>query len=151
MNFVIDSDACVACLACVRVCPTDAIAVAPDASMVRVIDEACIRCGLCVPECPHDAVQVSGELGRAVAIAAEGTGILILGTESAAHYYPQQPEQVVNACYAAGFRVVSRGVIGDELVANEYLKLWRSGQYGTLIRSSDPVVVDAIRSGFPAC
>ena len=149
MNFVIDSDACVACLACVRVCPTDAIAVAPDASMVRVIDEACIRCGLCVPECPHDAVQVSGELGRAVAIAAEGTGILILGTESAAHYYPQQPEQVVNACYAAGFRVVSRGVIGDELVANEYLKLWRSGQYGTLIRSSDPVVVDAIRSGFP--
>ena len=149
MNFVIDSDACVACLACVRVCPTDAIAVAPDASMVRVIDEACIRCGLCVPECPHDAVQVSGELGRAVAIAAEGTGILILGTESAAHFYPQQPEQVVNACYAAGFRVVSRGVIGDELVANEYLKLWRSGQYGTLIRSSDPVVVDAIRSGFP--
>ncbi|HEV8600166.1 MAG TPA: diguanylate cyclase [Gemmatimonadales bacterium] len=149
MNFVIDSDACVACLACVRVCPTNAIAVAPDASMVRVIDEACIRCGLCVPECPHDAVQVTGELGRAVAIAAEGTGILILGTESAAHFYPVQPEQVVNACYAAGFRVVSRGVIGDELVASEYLKLWRSNLDGTLIRSSDPVVVEAIRSGYP--
>ena len=84
MNFVIDGDACVACLACVRVCPTNAIAVSPDASVVRVLDESCIRCGLCVPECPHGAVQVSGELGRAVAIAAEGTGILILGTESAA-------------------------------------------------------------------
>lgn len=149
MNFVIDSDACVACLACVRVCPTNAIAVTPDASMVRVIDETCIRCGLCVPECPHDAVQVSGELGRAVAIAAEGTGVLILGTESAAHFYPVLPEQVVNACYAAGFRVVSRGVIGDELVAGEYLALWRSNQYGTLIRSTDPVVVDAIRAGYP--
>ncbi|HEV8150434.1 MAG TPA: diguanylate cyclase [Gemmatimonadales bacterium] len=149
MNFVIDSDACVACLACVRVCPTNAIAVAPDASMVRVIDETCIRCGLCVPECPHDAVQVSGELGRAVAIAAEGTGVLILGTESAAHFYPVLPEQVVNACYAAGFRVVSRGVIGDELVANEYLRLWRSNTYGTLIRSTDPVVVEAIRAGYP--
>ena len=97
--------------------PTDAIAVAPDGSMVHVLDESCIRCGLCVPECPHDAVQVSGELGRAVAIAAEGTGVLILGTESAAHFYPVMPEQVINACYAAGFRVVSRGVIGDELVA----------------------------------
>ncbi|HLB54496.1 MAG TPA: diguanylate cyclase [Gemmatimonadales bacterium] len=151
MNFVIDSDACVACLACVRVCPTNAIAVAPDASMVRVIDESCIRCGLCVPECPHDAVLVSGELGRAVAIAAEGAGILILGTESAAHFHPVFPEQVVNACYAAGFRAVSRGVIGDELVAAEYLRLWRGNAYrdGTLVRSTDPVVVDAIRAGYP--
>ena len=149
MNFVIDGDACVACLACVRVCPTNAIAVTPEASMVRVLDESCIRCGLCVPECPHDAVLVSGELGRAVAIAAEGTGILILGTESAAHFYPVTPEQVVNACYAAGFRVVSRGVIGDELVAAEYLRLWRDGSWGTLIRSTDPVVVDAIRTRYP--
>ena len=80
MNFVIDGEACVACLACARVCPTNAIAVAPDASWVRVLDESCIRCGLCVPECPHDAVLVTGELGHAVAVAAEGTGILILGT-----------------------------------------------------------------------
>jgi diguanylate cyclase (GGDEF)-like protein len=133
----------------VRVCPTNAIAVTPEASMVRVLDESCIRCGLCVPECPHDAVLVSGELGRAVAIAAEGTGVLILGTESAAHFYPVTPEQVVNACYAAGFRVVSRGVIGDELVAAEYLRLWRDGSWGTLLRSTDPVVVDAIRTRYP--
>lgn len=151
MNFVIDGDACVACLACARVCPTNAIAVAPDASLLRVMDESCIRCGLCVPECPHDAVLVEGEVGRAVAIAAEGTGILILGTESAAHFYPVTPEQVVNACYAAGFRVVSRGVIGDELVAGEYLRLWRDAAWpgGTLIRSTDPVVVDAVRTGYP--
>ena len=149
MNFVIDGDNCVACLACTRVCPTNAISVSPDASLVRVLDEACIRCGLCVPECPHDAVMVSGELGRAVAIAAEGAGVLILGTESAAHFYPVTPEQVINACYAAGFRVVSRGVIGDELVAAEYLRLWRDGTWGTLVRSTDPVVVDAIRGRYP--
>ncbi len=151
MNFVINGDTCVACLACVRVCPTNAIAVAPNAATVRVIDEACIRCGLCAPECPHDAVEVSGELGRAVAIAAEGTGILVLGTECAAHFYPVLPDQVVNACYAAGFRLVSRGVIGDELVAAEYLRLWRANGFpgGTLIRSTDSVVVDAIRSQYP--
>lgn len=149
MNFVIVDEACVGCLACARVCPTNAIAVAPDASWVRVMDEACIRCGLCVPECPHDAVSVTGELGHAVAAAAEGTAALILGTECAAHFYPATPEQVVNACYAAGFRVVSRGVIGDELVAMEYLQLWRSETWGTMIRSTDPVVVDTVRTDFP--
>jgi diguanylate cyclase (GGDEF)-like protein len=149
LNFVIDDDACVECLACARVCPTNAIAVAPDASWVRVLDEACIRCGLCVPECPHGAIEVTGELGHAVAIAAEGTGILILGTESAAHFYPATPEQVVNACYGAGFRVVSRGVIGDELVAMEYLRLWRAEAWATMIRSTDPVVVDTVRADFP--
>jgi diguanylate cyclase (GGDEF)-like protein len=149
VNFVIDAESCVGCLACARVCPTNAIAVAPDASWVRVLDEACIRCGLCVPECPHGAVEVAGELGHAVAIAAEGTGALILGTESAAHFYPATPEQVVNACYAAGFRVVSRGVIGDELVAMEYLRLWRTETWGTMIRSTDPVVVDTVRAEYP--
>ncbi|MEO8449173.1 MAG: diguanylate cyclase [Gemmatimonadota bacterium] len=149
MNFVIDDDACVRCLACVRVCPTEAIAVAVDASWVQIVDESCIRCGLCVPECPHDAIDVNGQLGHAVAIAAEGTGALILGTECAAHFFPATPEQVVNACYAAGFRLVSRGVIGDELVAAEYLRLWESEAWGTMLRSTDPVVVDTVRSEYP--
>ena len=121
MIFSIDSASCVACLACVRVCPADAVAV--EDPRVRIIDQACIKCGLCVPACPHDAIEVSGELGRAIAVAARERGVLILSPEAAAHFYPATPEQVVNACYAAGFRSVTRGVIGDELVAAEYLKL----------------------------
>ena len=107
MIFSIDSASCVACLACVRVCPTEAVAV-EDLS-VRIVDEACIRCGLCVPACPHDAIDVSGEIGRALQIAASGTGVLILSPEAAAHFYPSSPEQVINACYAAGFRSVYPG------------------------------------------
>ena len=132
MNFAIDPERCVACLACVRVCPTDAISVT-DAVLVaggeakpllQVVDEACIRCGDCLPACPHDAVRVSGEIGRALAIVSQGDAVLILSPDSAAHFYPATPEQVINAAYAAGFRTVTRGVIGDELVAAEYLRLW---------------------------
>jgi diguanylate cyclase (GGDEF)-like protein len=150
LNFVIDAELCVSCLACVRVCPTDAIVVAADEPLLlQIDDEACIRCGQCLPTCPHGAVKVNGEIGRTLAIASQGDGVLILSPESVAHFYPATPEQVINACYAAGFRAVTRGVIGDELVAAEYLKLWEEEPWGTLIRSTDPVVVDTVRFQFP--
>jgi len=150
LNFVIDPELCVACLACVRVCPTDAIAVAAEEPLLlQVEDEPCIRCGQCLQACPHGAVKVNGEIGRALVIAAQGDGVLILSPESVAHFYPATPEQVINACYSAGFRAVTRGIIGDELVAAEYLKLWEEEPWGTLIRSTDPVVVDTVRLQFP--
>jgi diguanylate cyclase (GGDEF)-like protein len=149
LNFVIDAEACVACLACVRTCPTDAIAVAGEAPLLQIVDELCIRCGQCFAACPHEAVKVGGEVGKALAIAAQGNGVLILSPEAAAHFYPASPEQVVNACYEAGFRTVSRGVIGDELVAAEYLRLWEEEQWGTMVRSTDPVVVDTVRARYP--
>ena len=151
VNFAIDPEQCVACLACVRVCPTDAISVTSGEAkpLLQVVDEACIRCGDCLPACPHDAVRVSGEIGRALAIAGQGDGVLILSPESAAHFYPATPEQAINAAYAAGFRTVTRGVIGDELVAAEYLRLWEEEGWGTIIRSTDPVVVDTIRTQYP--
>ena len=129
MNFVIDAELCVACLACVRVCPTDAIAVsAEEPLLVQIEDEPCIRCGQCLQVCPHGAVKVNGEIGRALAIAAQGEGVLILSPESVAHFYPATPEQLINACYAAGFRAVTRGVIGDELVARALVHLARRAE-----------------------
>jgi diguanylate cyclase (GGDEF)-like protein len=145
--FSIDPASCVACLACVRVCPTGAVEVQDP--LVRIVDESCIRCGLCLPACPHGAIAVTGELGRAMAVASRGEGALVLSPESVAYFYPATPEQIVNACYAAGFRQVTRGVIGDELVAAEYLRLWREEDWGTMIRSTDPVVVDSVRRDFP--
>jgi diguanylate cyclase (GGDEF)-like protein len=150
LNFVIDAELCVASLACVRVCPTDAVVVVADEpQLLQIDDDACIRCGQCLPACPHGAIKVNGDIGRALAIASQGEGVLILSPESVAHFYPATPEQVINACYMAGFRAVTRGVIGDELVAAEYLRLWHEEPWGTLIRSTDPVVVDAVRLQFP--
>ena len=150
MHFKIDPERCVACLACVRVCPSDAVAV--EDQKVWIVDEACTRVGLCLPACPHDAIIAVGDATRALEFALSHKAVLILSVESAAWFYPATPEQVVNACYAAGFGTVHRGVLGDELVAKEYLDLWAEegwGQGGTIIRSTCPVIVETIKHQYP--
>jgi diguanylate cyclase (GGDEF)-like protein len=147
VDYRIAPDRCVACLACVRVCPADAVGV--EGQQVWIVDQACTRCGVCVPACPHEAIQAIGDLDRAEALAAGRDAALILSVESAAYYFPATPEQVVNACYAAGFRVVHRGVLGDELVAEQYLRLWNDTGWGTLIRSTCPVVTAFVRVRYP--
>ena len=84
-----------------------------------------------------------------MALAKGGEAVLILSVESAAHFYPATPEQVVNACYAAGFRAVHRGVLGDELVARQYRELLVDEGWGTIIRSTCPVVVETVRTQYP--
>ncbi|HJS43748.1 MAG TPA: diguanylate cyclase [Gemmatimonadales bacterium] len=150
MDYKIDPDLCVACLACVRVCPSDAVAV--ENEKVWIVEEACTRVGLCLPACPHEAIIAVGDSTRALDLAQSRKAVLILSVESAAHFYPATPEQVVNACYAAGFSVVHRGVLGDELVAKAYLDLWAEegwGERGTVIRSTCPVIVETIRNQYP--
>jgi diguanylate cyclase (GGDEF)-like protein len=147
VDFKIDPEKCVACLACVRVCPADAVAV--EEQRVWIVDEACTRCGLCLPACPHDAITASGDHVRALELAMGGEAVLILSVESAAHFYPATPEQVVNACYASGYRAVHRGVLGDELVARQYQELLADEGWGTIIRSTCPVIVETVRNQYP--
>src|SRR2546425_10239406 len=147
VDFRIEPARGVACMACVGVCPAAAVAV--EGQQVRIVDEACTRCGLCLPACPHDAIVAKGDVTRALELAIGGRAALILSVESAAYFYPATPEQAVNACYAAGFRTVPRGVLGGELVAREDLALWADDGLGTGIRSTRPVVVGTVRAQYP--
>ena len=104
-------------------------------------------CGQCVPACPHDAIEAHGDLARAAAVAAGGNGALILAPEAAAHFYPAKPEQVVNACQAAGFRVVTRGVIGVQ-VSTGALSKEAAQAHG--LPNTNGAVLSQITAGGPA-
>ncbi|MDH5805514.1 MAG: 4Fe-4S binding protein, partial [Gemmatimonadota bacterium] len=147
MLFEINQEACVACLACVRVCPTTAIEA--DEARLTIAQDSCVRCGMCLPACDHGAVELRGDLYTALTDAVMGEAVLILGVEAEVFFYPAVPEQLINAAHRAGFRWVYRGVIGDELVAGEYRKLWKSMSSGTMIRSTCPVVIETIRRDYP--
>lgn len=108
-----------------------------------------MRVGACVPACPHDAIDVIGDVAQVRRLAEQGDAILIMSVETAVWFYPVAPEQVVNAAYALGFRAVHHGVTGDELVAAEYCRLLEDDGWGTMIRSTCPVLVEKVRREYP--
>jgi diguanylate cyclase (GGDEF)-like protein len=141
------NDKCTACMACVRVCPVEAISVS--GSEVEIVGETCIECGLCVPACYHDAIDVLGEVDRCRAALDDGRAVLILPTEVSVYFYPATPEQVINACFEAGFERIYFESLGDELVAAEYMKAWSADRGGSWIRSTSPIVVNYCRTKLP--
>ena len=54
---VVDTTLCVACGACMEVCPRGAITVWKGSYSV-VDDALCIGCGLCAKECPASVIRV---------------------------------------------------------------------------------------------
>ncbi|MEE9207237.1 MAG: diguanylate cyclase [Gemmatimonadota bacterium] len=141
------NDKCTRCMACVRVCPVDAIAVTDDE--VRIVGDACIECGLCVPSCFHAAIDVTGQIAECRAAIEAGLAVLILPSEAFVFFFPATPEQLMNACYAAGFHDVYVESLGDELVAREYLRIWHERKRRGMVRSTSPVVVDYCRAQLP--
>ena len=56
INYTIDTDKCVGCTACKKVCPVDCIT--GKVKEAHVIDQkACIKCGQCFDICKFDAVR----------------------------------------------------------------------------------------------
>ncbi len=76
--------------------------------------------------------------------------LLVLPSEAFVYFYPANPEQVINAAQRAGFERVYFEQLGDELVALEYLRIWRENEEKrTWIRSTSPLVIEYCRARHP--
>lgn len=53
----VDTDSCVACGCCAKVCPREAIAVYKGVA-ARVDLERCVGCGKCVKACPASVIAI---------------------------------------------------------------------------------------------
>ncbi|MBL4907820.1 MAG: 4Fe-4S binding protein [Sneathiella sp.] len=58
----INKEACTLCMACVSICPADAMRDTPDKPQLRLVESACVQCGLCVNTCPESALTLSPRL-----------------------------------------------------------------------------------------
>lgn len=53
----LDEEACIECGACISLCPTDALKLGEDYSIVFSEDE-CVYCEACIPPCPTSALSL---------------------------------------------------------------------------------------------
>lgn len=54
----VDRQACSLCMACVGVCPANALQDGQGAPALRFIEKNCVQCGLCANTCPEDAIRL---------------------------------------------------------------------------------------------
>lgn len=53
----LDEESCIDCGACISLCPTDALSLDKDYSLV-LDEEKCVYCEICIPACPVRALDV---------------------------------------------------------------------------------------------
>jgi len=54
----VDRDACTLCMACVSVCPSDALHAGGDTPALRHVEWNCVQCGACEAACPEQAIKL---------------------------------------------------------------------------------------------
>ena len=55
----VDRDACTLCMACVSVCPVNALSDGQELPQLNFHEAQCVQCGLCDTACPEDAITLS--------------------------------------------------------------------------------------------
>lgn len=83
---IVDSNACVLCLTCMRICPHGAVRIDNEKKAASISIVSCQRCGICVSECPAKAItlpnysdeQITADIGekpRVTVLACENSTI----------------------------------------------------------------------------
>ena len=61
-EIVLDTNKCTLCLACISLCPTDALQDNADRPEVNFTEISCIQCGICANTCPEKAIKLQPRL-----------------------------------------------------------------------------------------
>jgi len=138
---------CRECYACIRACPVKAVKMAD--GQVDIIEERCVYCGRCTVACPGSSLEL-GDIGAAYGFLAEGRRtVAILAPEYPASFYPMSSEQLAFLIELAGFYGHEDTVLGEELVARQYLRHFAAGHDFPVIRSTCPAAITWVEKYYP--
>jgi two-component system NtrC family sensor kinase len=139
---------CRRCYTCVRSCPVKAIRIVD--GQASVVTERCIACGRCTTVCSQNAKTYVSGVEYTLSLLDGGAVVAALIAPSyPAEFAEMEPEQVIGALRAAGFRYVVEVARGADLVAQAYEDLLRGDPDGSWIATACPAIVERIRKYHP--
>jgi signal transduction histidine kinase/iron only hydrogenase large subunit-like protein len=139
---------CRRCYTCVRSCPVKAIRIVD--GQASVVPERCIACGRCTTVCSQNAKTcVSGVEQTLALLDGGGPVAALLAPSYPAEFVGVEPERVIGALRAVGFRYVIEVARGADLVSAAYQKLLSDDPTGSWIATACPAIVERIRKYHP--
>lgn len=142
---------CRRCYTCVRQCPAKAIKV--EGGQAAVLADRCIACGNCVKVCAQKAKRVQDDTQDVWAMLRGDRPVFaIVAPSFAAAFDGVEPGRVVAAIRALGFAEVWEAAFGAELVAPEYIRLYKEARRTgvPVIATPCPAVVTFVEKFLPA-
>ena len=61
-SIIVDTNKCTLCLACISLCPTNALEDNADKPELNFTENACIQCGICMNTCPEKAIELNPQI-----------------------------------------------------------------------------------------
>ena len=61
-EIIVDTNKCTLCLACISLCPTNALEDNADKPELNFTENACIQCGICENTCPEKAIELNPQI-----------------------------------------------------------------------------------------
>jgi len=117
---------------------------------MEILDDRCIYCGRCVSVCPKESIELGDDLQRAFNLLSSGRKtVAMLAPEYLASFYPMSAAQMMFLIEQAGFYSCEDTILGEELVAKQYLRYFSSESDFPVIRSTCPAAVAWIEKYYP--
>lgn len=139
---------CEGCHSCIRACPVKAIKMA--AGQIEILDDRCIYCGRCVSACSRGIIRLGNDFERTLELLSSGRrSIIILAPEYLASFYPMTSAQLLFLIERAGFYSCEDTVLGEEMVARQYLRHFAAEVDFPVIRSTCPAATAWVEKYYP--
>ena len=148
----INDKKCKVCYACVRVCPVNAIQVRADQVVPAIMPNRCIGCGSCIAVCKPFAIEYFDSKGNTRQILKDKkrkSAVIVDPTIAAEFADITDYRKFVRMLRELGFSYVNEVSFGADLIAEEYVKLFKDFRGKYYIMANDPVAIGYIEKFQP--
>ncbi|HEX3026961.1 MAG TPA: [Fe-Fe] hydrogenase large subunit C-terminal domain-containing protein [Clostridia bacterium] len=143
----VDTDKCVGCNQCIKVCPLDQVNSAySEGNQVKVRPdrEKCIHCGACLEVCCHDSRLFTDDTEDVLNHIHNGKSFIVLAAPSIRVNFKDSWERLISTFKQLGAKAVYDVSVGADICTWSHVKYFQENGVHSIISQPCPVIVNYI-------